>query len=81
MSQAQVEIYTLPLSRKKYTCQVEVTEVKVSALEEQLAKVTADRQRLERREGTLTTQVGSLVGSLVGVVVEKECLSPNTNIN
>ncbi|XP_059174276.1 citron Rho-interacting kinase-like isoform X6 [Physella acuta] len=42
--------------KKRYDCQVEVTEAKVASLEDELTKVTCDRQRLERRETTLAAQ-------------------------
>ncbi|XP_012946733.1 citron Rho-interacting kinase isoform X2 [Aplysia californica] len=67
--------------KKKYDCQVEATEARVGSLEEQLAKVTSDRQRLERREASLTTQVETLQGLLDDRTVEMEKLERrNTDI-
>ncbi|KAH9502428.1 hypothetical protein Btru_075657, partial [Bulinus truncatus] len=67
--------------KKKYDCQVELTEAKVRSLEDELAKVTSDRQRLERRESTLATQVETLQGLLDDRTLELEKLERrNTDI-
>ncbi|XP_055861655.1 citron Rho-interacting kinase-like isoform X2 [Biomphalaria glabrata] len=60
--------------KNKFDCQVELTEAKVRSLEDELAKVTSDRQRLERREATLTTQVETLQGLLDDRTLELEKL-------
>ncbi|CAL1534687.1 unnamed protein product [Lymnaea stagnalis] len=67
--------------KNRYDCQVELTEVKVRSLEDELAKVTSDRQRLERREETLTTQVETLQSLLDDRTLEMEKLERrNTDI-
>ncbi|XP_059174272.1 citron rho-interacting kinase-like isoform X2 [Physella acuta] len=60
--------------KKRYDCQVEVTEAKVASLEDELTKVTCDRQRLERRETTLAAQVETLTQLLDDRSLEMEKL-------
>ena len=43
--------------RQKHEQQLDVAESRVKSLEERLASLIAEKQRLERREATLTTQV------------------------
>ncbi|CAG5116714.1 unnamed protein product, partial [Candidula unifasciata] len=67
--------------KKRYDTHIETTEEKIRSLEGDLAKLTSDRQRLERREAALTSQVDSLQSLLDDRNAEMEKLERrNTDI-
>ncbi|GFS01402.1 citron Rho-interacting kinase [Elysia marginata] len=68
-------------SRQKHGHQLDEAETRVKSLEQKITPLTADKQRLERREATLTTQVENLQSLLDDRTLEVEKLtSRNTDI-